>query len=106
MKQFRGRFTTIGTKHIAPASCSIREIIIAPDAVGTALTLKIQDLDSPAFEIVPTYTMAVITTGIPVIIKFDNPVSMKGGVDAVFGGTFAGSVSIWITAEQGSFIPT
>ncbi len=70
------------------------------------MTLRIQDQAGTPFVLVPTFTMAVPTNGVPTIIKFDDPIRMDVGVDAVTGGTAAGAVSVWITAESGTPVPS
>src|SRR5438552_17164553 len=98
-KQFRAVITDAATHTVIPTGWAIREIVISPDLVGTAYTLKIQDQSSPVFVLVPKFTMAVPTDGKPTLIQFDNPQRMDKGVDVVTAGTPAGSVSVWITAE-------
>jgi len=92
-KQFLAVIAAATTTHIIAGGCAIREIVISPAAAGTAYTLTIQDQSTPAFVIVPAFTLTVPTTGLPIQIKFDNPQRMDGGVDIITGGT-PGSVSV------------
>jgi hypothetical protein len=105
IKQFRARITTGATTEITAESCTIREITISPNAVGTAYTLQIQDKAGSPFILVPAFTLAVPANGMPTIMKWDHGVRMDGGIDIVTGGTPAGAVAVWITAEKGTKIP-
>jgi hypothetical protein len=106
IKQFRARITANATTGITAESCTIREITISPNAVGTAWTLQIQDKAGSPFILIPSFTLSVPANGMPTIIKWDNGVRMDSGIDIVTGGTAAGAVAVWITAEKGTKIPT
>jgi hypothetical protein len=95
--QVRKRITTATTTPLTTAACAVHELVISCQSTAS-LTLRIEDNASPVFVLFPTTTLAVPTTG-PLIIKFDNPVKMIGGIDAVTTGT--GEVAIWATIEKG-----
>lgn len=105
-RQFRSRITANATTTIVTEPCAVREIVIAPNAVGSAWLVQIQDKDSPAFILVPQFTLSVPANGLPTIIKFDPPIGMKNGIDIVTSGTPAGALAVCITVDRGTKIPT
>ncbi len=97
--QFRNRITTSVATVVTAAGCSVSSIVIAVADAGTSWTFLIRDKASPAKILVPLTTLAVPTTPTPVIIHFDDPIVMEGGIDVVTAGT-PGVVNVWVTAWQ------
>lgn len=78
----------------------ISSIVISCTGAGTAWTLAIKDKQATPLTLVPAFTLAVPTTGLPVIISFVEPLIMTSGIDIITAGTTAGTVDVFITYWQ------
>ena len=96
--QFKNRIITdTGTTVVTADTCAVSSIVIAVNAAGTTWTLQITDGGSPAFTIVPKFTLVAPTELKPVIITFTDPVRMDGGIKILTTGTH-GEACVWTTA--------
>jgi hypothetical protein len=93
------RIVTAAVTTIVSSSCVLYEYVIAVAAPGTSFTVRIQDKASPPVILVPTFTVAVPTTGLPIYQKFEEPLPMDGGIDIITTGT-PGEVGIWMVIGQ------
>ncbi len=82
------------------ATAYVSAIAIACSAAGTAWTMVIQNKEGTPKILVPSFTLTVPTTGLPVILQFAEPILMTSGIDIVTGGTTAGTVDVFITYWQ------
>lgn len=92
--QLQKRITTSTTTAATLQSGLVSQIVIAVDNAGTAWTLRIEDNSSPIIVIFPTATLALSNSG-PIIVKFDKPIRVTGGIDIITTGT-AGIVCVLI----------
>jgi hypothetical protein len=90
------KITIKGTTTVIDTSCQLNQICIAVENAGTAWTMKIQDKATIPFVIVPTFTMIVPADPGPIIIPFDWPLYMDGGIDIITAGTTAGVAYVWM----------
>jgi hypothetical protein len=77
------------------------QIVISIASAGTTWKLKIQDKGSPATVLVPETTLAAPTTPTAIIIKFDYPLPMQGGIDIITSSGTPGEVGVWIVVDDG-----
>ncbi len=97
-KQFRNRIVTDSdTTVVTDKTCAITQIVIAVQDDGSSWTLRILDKGSPALTLIPETTLAAPTTPAAIILNFQDPVRMEGGIDIVTTGT-AGELGVWINA--------
>ena len=92
---YKKRIVTAATTTVLSESCVVFEIVIAVADVGTTWTLKIQDKAGSPCVLVPKFTMVLPTDFKPIIINFNEPVTMDGGIDIVTTGT-PGEVCVWL----------
>ena len=87
--------TDASTTTVLSESCVVFEIVIAIAAIGTTWTLQIQDKASSPCILVPKFTAALPTDFKPIIMNFNEPVTMDGGIDIITTGTH-GEACIWL----------
>lgn len=95
------RITSNTTTTLIDSSCSLSQLVIAIANAGTTWPLRVQDQASPAHVIVPQFTVALPTDFKPLIINFDEPIPMQGGIDVVTPSGTPGEASVWATVHQG-----
>ncbi len=96
-KQFRNQITDASTTVVTDTTCAITQIVIAVQDDGSSWTLQIKDKGSPALTLIPETTLAAPSTPAAIILNFQEPVRMEGGIDIVTAGT-PGELATWINA--------
>ena len=96
IKHLQNRIAASGTTIATDRAAAVRQLVISCSNAGTAWTLAVRDKQSPARNLVPAFTLTVVP---PIIIKFDEPVPMRGGIDLVTAGT-PGVVDVWTAIDQ------
>lgn len=94
------RITSKTTTTVTASTAYVSAIAIACSAAGTSWTLVIQNKEGTPKILVPSFTLTVPTTGLPVILQFAEPILMTSGIDIVTGGTTAGTVDVFVTYWQ------
>lgn len=89
------RINTATTTELYDASCFVQQIVISVEGAGTTFKLRIQDRSSPAMVLIPLTSLSAPSDPSAAIIRFEDPVFMQDGVDAITTGT-PGAVCIWI----------
>jgi hypothetical protein len=104
-KSFRKRITTNATTTIVSGSSVVHQIVISCHDAGTDWVLRIQDIASNPFVLIPSFTLSVPSDGQPNVTRyFDEPIVMDGGVNIVTAnsaGSDTGEVFIWVIADKG-----
>jgi len=101
-KQFR--INTNATTPAAEDSVMLSQLVLLCSNAGTGWQLTIQDR-TPAADGGPRIiffasTQTVRPDGSPLIIRFEDPIIMKNGIDIVSGPGTPGVVDIWGTGWQ------
>ena len=89
------RINTATTTHLYVGPCFVQQIVISVEAAGTSFKFRLQDQSSPPMVLISETTLSAPSSPTAAIVRFEDPVFMKGGVDAVTTGT-PGAVCIWI----------
>jgi hypothetical protein len=92
--------TTKTTTTITAATAYVSTIIITCSGAGTAFTLVIKNKEATPITLVPIVTLTVPTTGLPIILQFEEPILMTSGIDVITAGTTAGTVDVFVTYWQ------
>ncbi len=92
------RITSKTTTTFQTGTVVLYQLVFFVSNAGTAWTLTIQD-KSIAPAILLTGTLALPSDGLPVILKFDQPLRMEGGIDVVTGGSTAGVIDVWLSMQ-------
>jgi hypothetical protein len=98
------RITTNATTTVVTGSVVVTQIVISCHVAGTTWTLRIQDIGSTPFVLIPTMSLSVPSDGQPnVNLYFKEPIPMDGGVNIVTadGGGAPGEVVVWTTILDG-----
>jgi hypothetical protein len=101
-KQFQ--IKTNGVTSAADGSVMLSQLVLLCSNAGSSWSLTIQDR-TPAPDGGPRIiffatTQTVRPDGTPLIIRFEDPIVMKDGIDIVTAGTTPGVVDIWGTGWQ------
>ncbi len=82
------------------ATAYVSSIAIACSGAGTAWTMVIRDKSGTPLILIPSFTLTIPTTGLPIILNFTEPIIMASGIDIITAGTTAGTVDVFITYWQ------
>lgn len=88
------RLTTKATTTITSATAYLTSLVICVSAVGSAMSITVQDKSATPI-IVYYIASAVAGTTQPVMVM--TPIKMTSGIDIIIGGTTAGTVNVWAT---------
>ena len=86
--------TAKGTVNIADESVVLSQIVFLCSDVGASWTLAILDKASTPRTWFGPFDLVLPDDGKPVIIKFDFPLYMEGGIDVVTAGVTAGILDV------------
>ena len=96
------RITTSAVFTPVPVSCGLLQVVIAVNGAGSGWQLEIRDAASPnPFVLFPQITVAVPTTGLPIVQNFQFPIMMQNGVKVVTSSGTPGELAIWLEYVTG-----
>jgi hypothetical protein len=62
--------------------------------------MVIQNGEATPKILIPSFTLTALTTGLPIILQFAEPILMTTGISIVTAGTTAGTVDVFATFWQ------
>ena len=86
--------TAKGTVNIASESVVVSQIVFLCTGAGTAWTLAILDKASTPRTWFGPFTLVIPADGKPVVMFYDVPLYMEGGIDVITAGTTPGILDI------------
>ncbi len=97
---YSAHITTKTTTTPTSSTAYLSTAVISCSAAGTAWTLVVKDKSGTPLILIPSFTLTVPTTGLPIILQFEEPILMTGGIDIVTAGTTAGTLDVFMTYWQ------